>query len=213
MSFLSSLFGGDATKKAARQNTADLRNFQTQGNQQITEADTAAQGYLGQATSGFDPWVQSGQGANTMVGNALGLNGAGGNTAATEAFQAGPGYQFAVDQSLQAAQRGAAAGGMNASGNTLMALQDRGNQLANQEYGGWLQNLIGQSSQGLGATGQQGTALTNQAGQVNSTLGNRLGLDASVIAGITGNRNNAAQAQEQGLSNMLNLGGKFLGFL
>jgi len=213
MGFLSSIFGGDATSKAAKKNERDLRNFQTTGQQRITDADASAQDYLGQATAAYDPYVQTGTAANTMVANALGLNGDDGRTAAVDAFQAGPGFQFALDQSLQAAERAASAGGRLASGNTMIALQDRANNLANQEFNTWLQNLTGQSSQGLQAASGQATGYTNQAGQVNTTLGNRLGLDASVISGINQNRNNAAAAQEAGIGNALGLAGKFLGFL
>ena len=92
-----------------------------------------------------------------MQANALGLNGAAGNEAATNAFQAGPGYQFALDQGLQALNRNAASRGMLASGNNTQDIIKYAQGLANQEYGNW-QNRLGNFSQlGLyAAAGQTG---------------------------------------------------------
>lgn len=213
MGFLDKLFGGDATKKAARANAAALNSLNTRGQEYITDADTAATGQLQQVPGLYEPYAQTGQGANAMLGNALGLGGAEGNAAAQGAFTSSPGYQFAVDQGLQAATRAASAGGSLASGNTLDAATRLARGLASQDYGSWLQNLYGLSGQGMQAAGGQATGYTNLANQAVGTGDRRLGLDASVVQGLNANRNNAAAAQEQGVSNMLGLAGKFLGFL
>ena len=76
-----------------------------------------------------------------MSANALGLNGAGGNAAATAAFQASPGYEFQLGQGLDAINRTANAAGMGASGNMLREAQTYGAGLANQEYNNWLRNV------------------------------------------------------------------------
>jgi hypothetical protein len=55
-----------------------------------------------------------------MMLNALGLNGPQGNAAATAAFQSSPGYDFKVNQSLDALDRRAASRGMLGSGNTTL---------------------------------------------------------------------------------------------
>ena len=60
-----------------------------------------------------------------MSANALGLNGPAGNAAATAAFQAGPGYQFALEQGLEGINRTANAAGMGAS----RQYADRGSDL------------------------------------------------------------------------------------
>ena len=96
-----------------------------------------------------------------MQANALGLGGAAGNEAATNAFQAGPGYQFALDQGLQALNRNAASRGMLASGNNTQDILKYAQGLANQEYGNW-QDRLGQFSNlgfnaASGQTGRQGS--------------------------------------------------------
>lgn len=97
----------------------------------------------------------AGRGAD-LYADALGINGADGNARATGAFQAGPGYNFAMDQGLQALNRSASAAGMLASGNTLTAATQYGQGLANQEYGSWLGRLAPY-------VGEQRTGLENQA--------------------------------------------------
>lgn len=101
--------------------------------------------------AGLDPYAASGRAANGMLDNALGLNGAGGNAAATGAFQASPGYQFQVDQATDAAARKAAALGIAGSGNTMSAITTLGSNLANQEYGSWLDRLTASKNTGLTA--------------------------------------------------------------
>ena len=97
-------------------------------------------------TNYYDPYTQATAGAPQMQANALGLGGAAGNEAATNAFQAGPGYQFALDQGLQALNRNAASRGMLASGNNTQDILKYSQGLANQEYGNW-QNRLGNFSE------------------------------------------------------------------
>jgi hypothetical protein len=99
----------------------------------------------------YQPWIDSGRSADAMYGNALGLNGAGGNAAATDAFHVGPQYQWNVNQATDAAARKAASLGVAGSGNTLSAITTLGENLANNEYGSWLTNLNNASGRGLTA--------------------------------------------------------------
>jgi hypothetical protein len=216
MGFLTGLLGldsGKATKSAAKQNQAQLSGLNTRGQGYINTGEQQSAGFLQGALNAYQPYAQTGQAANSMYGNALGLNGADGNAAATGAFQAGPGYQFAVDQSMQAAQRGAAAGGMLSSGNTMMALQDRGNQLANQEYGGWLQNLGGLNAQGFQAAQGQAQGNANLANLYQQTADQRLGFDSSVTQGRMGANNQYASGAEQQAAGLAGLGTSIGGFL
>lgn len=108
-------------------------------------------------TNYYDPYTQATSGSAGMQANALGLGGAAGNQAATEAFQAGPGYQFALDQGLQALNRNAASRGMLSSGNNTQDILRFSQGLANQEYGNWLNRLGDFTRLGLGAAqGQTG---------------------------------------------------------
>lgn len=215
MGFLSGLFGGgkNYASDAAKKNKGIINTFDRDANQIINTGETRSAGAINQAIDGYQPYVDAGAGAVTMQGNALGLNGADGNAAATEAFQAGPGYQFAMDQGTQAALRGASASGMLASGNTLTGLSQFGQGLANQEYGGWLDRLSGLSSQGLAATGGQAGALGGLADLYQGTADDRLGVESTVAQGKMG-ANNAwatARGQEQAqkgsfFGNLLNTG-------
>ncbi|MCC6734907.1 MAG: hypothetical protein IT534_02125 [Bauldia sp.] len=114
-----------------------------------------------------------------MHANALGLNGADGSAAAAAAFRASPGYQWSVDQALEAMLRGASAGGMLASGNTLAAATELGRNLADQEFGGWTDDLAGY----LGAE-QQG--LDDQAALGALISDARRGANDAVIARRSG---------------------------
>lgn len=90
-------------------------------------------------------------------------------------LEATPGYQFQMDQGLQAVQRKSAAAGMLGTGNTLMALTDYGQAQALNFYQTNLQNLANIVSMGTGATmgvaasqiahGENLASITGQTGQ------------------------------------------------
>lgn len=107
----------------------------------------------------YQPWYANGSNASNMYANALGLNGAEGANAARGAFRTDPGYDWAVQQGMQALNRSAASRGNLASGGQSMALVGYGQNMANQQYQNWLNALNGLSGQGLtaaaGMTGQQ----------------------------------------------------------
>ncbi len=109
----------------------------------------------------YDPFTKAYAGAPGLVADAYGLGGAEGTQRAQSAFQAGPGYQFALDQGTQALDRSAASRGMLGSGNQQQDLLKFGQGLANQEYGSWLSGLGGIADAAFGAaqgqTGRQGT--------------------------------------------------------
>lgn len=121
---------------------------------------TQARQDLAPVTGYFQPYMDAGSDATAMYRRSLGLEGADGNRIATEAFQAGPGYQWQRDQAADLAARKAGALGMAASGNTLAAITRLGSNLANQEYGNWQNRLSGLGQMGLSAAGG---AAQNQA--------------------------------------------------
>lgn len=125
-------------------------------------ADAANQ-YLnqipGQAGQYLDPYLQAGQQSlgplQQQYGELLGnpgqkLNQIGGS------FQQSPGFKFALEQALGAANRSAAAGGM--AGSPMSQQQNMGiaTGLANQDFYNWLQGATGLYGKGL--EGQQGLA-------------------------------------------------------
>ncbi|WJR67234.1 hypothetical protein QTA58_00220 [Neorhizobium sp. CSC1952] len=198
MGFLDSLLGlnaGDPTIKAAKKNRQVLSDLERTGFGYINSGEQKSAGALNKAIAGYNPYTAAGADAVGMYSNALGLNGADGSAAATEAFQTGPGYQFAMDQGTQAALRGASAAGMLNSGNTLTALTQYGQGLANQEYGSWLDRLSGLTDTGLSATNGQANAYGGLASLYQGTTDDRLSLASGVAQGRMGLNNQMAQGQ------------------
>lgn len=122
---------------------------------------SGAQGFLGQSfgsgmdalnrgraegTAAYQPLSELagryGQGS-ALYSDALGINGAGGNQRAQQAFTTSPGYQFQMDQSLDAINRARNASGQLVGGNTDDAVLTKASGLANQEWGGYLNRLQG----------------------------------------------------------------------
>lgn len=207
MGFFDSLTGaniGKATLNAIdnkRQLITDNENIlkNTQGNLHLLNdvAENRSQLEIDRGIAGFNPWADTGRNANTMYSNALGLGGEAGNEAATGAFQAGPGYQFAMDQGTKAALRGASAGGLLASGNTLTALTQYGQGLADQEYGSWLDRLNGMSQTGLQAVGQQQQGYNAAAGMIQNSNANRLGVESGIQQGFMGLNTDRAGLEDE----------------
>lgn len=217
-SFLSTLFGGGAEAEAANKNRALYDAYKTEGTSNINAGYDTARSDLEGARSAFAPLSSLAQkyGAGTdLYLDALGANGAAGNTRATGAFQAGPGYQFALDQGLQALNRRRAAGGMLDSGNADLDAIRFGTGLADQTYGDWLTRLSDLVNPELSATsgaasgqaGIQGGLASLATGRA-SDLTNILGTTTS---GLAGANNLQAQGEAAGARNLLGLGTSLLG--
>lgn len=131
----------------------------------------------------IDPFYQGGIQANQLQNHLLGFGEA---PEGYQGFQASPGYQYQFDQGMAAVNALAGARGGLDSGATLQALQDRGTQLANQDFYNYLGNVMGVSNQGVGAAGLQATAATNAATGVSNALGN-IGNAQSAAATAQGN--------------------------
>lgn len=211
--FFDTLFGGGAEKEAADKDRALYQAYQQQGTGYLK--DTYGQGRtdLGQAVGAFSPLATLGQQYNqagTLNLDALGVNGPEGNARATGAFQAGPGYQFAFDQGMDALNRRRAAGGMLNSGNADVDAIKFGQGTANQEFQNWLANLKGYGQMGLQAT--QGAAAGQAAGYGGlADLANQYGQNQTNLLGNTtsgqANANNLQAAGEAaGAKNLLGFG-------
>lgn len=118
-----------------------------------------------------------------------------------KAFQASPGYSFAVQQGQQAVDHGAAARGMLRSGETIRSEATLGQNLASQEFGNYLNRLNGLSNIGLQASGGLVSAYTGQANNIQSTdtgaAGAQAGIYGSEGRAITGGINSAANSLGQ----------------
>lgn len=178
MAAFGGLFGGSTQGSQAGMSNALLQAIAS-GQAQGALNENYGNAKKNYETNYYDPYSSAGSGALGMYQNALGLKGPEGNKTAQSAFQVSPGYQFAMDQGVQALDRSAASKGMYGSGNNAIALTQFGQGLANQEYTNWLSGLSGLSNTGLTAAAGQ----TNRQGQlagIDTGLGNTL---AGVITG------------------------------
>lgn len=209
---LGGLFGGDATKKAAGQNNALLDSYLKSGTAAIDSGSNEAKGYLGNVSDLWKDFSDQTGGLSGlgMLGNALGLNGSTGNAAATGAFQAGPGYDFTMNQGLDALERRAASQGQLGSGQTGLDTINYASGLANNTYQQWLQNLSGFNGQQsdlykTGTAGQAGS-LSDLASLATGTAGQKVDLLGNVTNGKMGANNQTAAGTQQQLSGLGGLG-------
>lgn len=183
---IGSIIGGAmqsrAASRAASRNTALANEYRDLGLGYLDQGTERAGGYLEQVR---DQWAPHG----AMYNNAMGLGGAEGNQAARDAFQTSPGYEFALNQGLQATQRAASANGFLGSGNVMTALQDRGQGLANQEWNTWVDRL------GQGAAANTG-ALNNLANLYTGDASQRVNLTQSTLQSLMGANNQRAAGQQ-----------------
>jgi hypothetical protein len=136
--------------------------------------------------------------------DSLGVNGPQGNTRATQAFQAGPGYDWMVSQALDQAKRSAAATGSLDSGNTLAALSDRAGNMANQEYGNWQSRLSGLISPELAATTGQASAEAGKVPVYQGTASGLVNLGTNTTNSINNQTTQAANAEMAANGNLWN---------
>lgn len=104
-------------------------------------------------------------------------------------FTESPGYQFRMREGQKAIERAAAARGDFGSGSNLKALTEYGQGVASQEYGDYLQRLLGLQQVGAQATSQSAqTALASQ-GMRSALLGQQAGYmgQRGAVAGALGN--------------------------
>jgi hypothetical protein len=141
------------------------------------------------------PYINSGNTAESALNGFLGL---GGDPAATQkAFQnylASTGYQFNLNQGLDAVNQSKAAAGLLRSGSTLKALDTYGTGLADQygqQYVGNLQNEVGTgqaAASGLTGAGQNyANAVSSNNNSAASATGNAAIAGANNTNALIGN--------------------------
>jgi hypothetical protein len=194
MGLFDGIFGGGTDTSALQKGAADaedaLNKGKGKGLKSLNKAQKQYTPEFRTAANAFSPYQQTGGAANSMYGNALGLNGQTGYDAALGAFHQGPGFQFALDQANQNVMRNQAATGALNSGGTLTALSDRAQGMQNQEYQGWLDNLFRGSGQGLlGAQGQS-QALQNLGQQIGQTGAQKADVHTGAAGALATNASN-----------------------
>lgn len=187
---LSSAAGSVASGKDAKK-VARIQAQTADKNRQLYE------NLINQYTNDISPYTTSGTNALTAQENLLGLNGAAGTGAQQQAFNNfnnSTGYQWALNNGLNAINSDAYANGTADSGATLKALQDRGTQLANSQFNTYYNDLSGLSNQGLSAyqslanemnTATNGQASSNTAA-ANATSSGILGTGTAINSGLNG---------------------------
>jgi len=203
------VFTGSSAKKAAAANKAEYEKYKTEG---LSDLDTGMAGSLPAVDSAIDAYTplsdlggKYGK-ATDLYSDALGVNGAEGNTRAVGSFQAGPGYEFMRDQAIEAGSRGASR--FSPGGNEIDAVTRLGSNLANQEYGNWLTRLGGFVNPELqavsGAAGGKAAGYGAKAGLFSTDALNRVNLRGNVAGGIANSNTAAANAQMSASGNFWN---------
>lgn len=168
----SALFGSSQAKRAAKAKEAGYN-----------EAGGIVKGAYADANNYLAPRAQQEQAAIARENSLLGLAGGDGSDP-TETLRNTPGYQFQLNQGSEAVARQRSATGGLASGNTLIALQEYGQGLADQTFNNYLAQIGGVAGQGVDAM-QSGMAI-NQG----NTLANlRLGAAGAKAGGIEDSAN------------------------
>lgn len=144
------------------------------------------------------PWINAGQwGSANLVADMPDMT----RKFSASDFQQDPGYQFALDQGMQAMQRSAAAKGSLNSVGTMQNLNNYAQGMASQQYQSaydrftnnqkqrydMYSGLSGQGLQAAGLAAGAGQNYANQYGQNMSAIGNAQA--ASAMAGYNGTMN------------------------
>lgn len=165
MGFLSDMFNP----------AGSVKKYSQMGINEINQGKDQALGF-------YQPYVEQGQKGFTALSDLYGLNGADAQKTAGSMYQTSPGYQFQMDQGMNAINNNAALNGMRRSGATMKALNSYGQGVASQDYNKWLSGLQGLGTAGLtAAAGSGNTAL--YAGNAKANLWKGVG-DATANQGI-----------------------------
>lgn len=152
----------------------------------------------------LSPYTNAGTGALSAQQSLLGLNGPGAQFEAINAIEASPYFRAASAEGESAILQNASATGGLRGGNTQGALAQFRPQLLNQLVQQQYQNLGGLTSLGQNSAAQQG----NQGMQSANNIGALLAQQGQARAG---GYIGAANATNQGISNLIQLGGAAYG--
>lgn len=133
------------------------------GSKQSSQSNSYNQAYPF-VQEAFSPFISSGTAANSQMANLLGLNGEPAQTQGFDNWRKSTGYNFGLNQGMNAITGSAAAKGLLNSGATARALSQFGQDYGATKFGdymGQLQNLINPAMQAGG--------LITGAGQVSNS--------------------------------------------
>lgn len=200
------IFSNDNAQDAANAQKAGLNKGYSQLSGQFDQGRQDLRTNYGAALQPFQNILDSsGRGAGAY-GDATGANGQVGYDRAVSSFHTSPGYQFSLDQGSENVMRNAARTGSLASGGTQVDLQKLAQGQADQQWQGYVQNLmpfIGQQTQAAGGAAGVSTGLGNQLNASQMTQGNAA---YGTQAGIGNAQASADLAKNNASANLLNFG-------
>lgn len=120
-------------------------------------------------------------------------------------FQASPGYNFRLQQGVNALDRSAASRGMLLSGAQNKAISDYGQNTASQEWGNYINQLAGLAGQGASTAGQEMGANTSAINAGNNAL-------MTGLMGQASSYSNSANALANGIGSTINSLGSLASF-
>lgn len=112
----------------------------------------------------FNPFIDTGTQANSQMANLLGLNGGPAQTQGFDNWRNSTGYNFGLNQGMNAITGSAAAKGLLNSGSTARALSQFGQDYGATKFGDYMSQL-----QGLINPAMQAGGLITNAGQVTNS--------------------------------------------
>lgn len=180
---------GKATQKAAEQNRGVIDQLGKTGRPIIEGIRGVTGDYLDLGKLGAG-----------LYSDAMGVNGAEGIARAQDAFRAAPGYQFALDQGLDAVARKGSAMGRLDSGNTDLDLMRYATGYADQAWGNWTNGLSNYNNM-YGAGVDRDVA----------ARGGSLDFESGLASGYMGANNQVAAGKEAGQGAMLDALGTIVG--
>lgn len=188
------------------QNTDIFNSGYANANNALQGAYNTSNNWLNNSRNYYSPYADMGNQAVNAYQDAMGFNGADGSARANAAFRATPGYQFALDQGLDAVNRSAATRGMASSGNTAVELAKYASGFADQTYGNYMNRLQNGMQQGFGAA--QGLAgidqgLANNATNYGASQSNLSMQHAGNLAGVNTGLSNLSQGSANTKAQML----------
>ena len=138
-----------------------------------------------QAVGAYQPYSATGQNANTMYGNALGLNGQAAQQTFQQNYQADPFRDANADFANEALMRVMNARGLSGSGTAAAAVAQESLRRGSEDYNNYLNRLSGLQSQGQQTAGNIANLYANQ-GQQGAQYGMQAGSDLANIQGTRG---------------------------
>ena len=200
------IFTGDPVNQAAATNSALFQEAQKKGLKDLDRGLTSSTGAVNTGIGTLGKLSDKYGGATNLYLDALGVNGAQGAQNAQNAFTTGPGYEWMMNQAIDAVNRGAGARGMLRSGNTMADTVTRASGLAGQEWNNWLGNLAKGIAPESASAGGQADLSKTLAGLYQNDANARMGLRTDIAGGIANQNNMSAQADMSGSGNLMNFG-------